>query len=140
MGRRGRHHHTERAIVAQDPTPQCCCTQTGHRAACRHRVRSKLSRVQGPPTRHSVRLSLVHGDRQNRRTAPRFILVSRIAVIEAQRGAPPSGTESSCRPPHRSESSSCFPPRANRRHRVGDQRCRLRRLPTLYCTGEFQLC
>jgi hypothetical protein len=40
------------------PNAQCCCTRTGHRAACKHRVRSKLSRARGPPTRHSTHLSL----------------------------------------------------------------------------------
>jgi hypothetical protein len=89
-GRRDMHHHIERATATQDPTPQCCCTRNwppGGMLTPSQKQTLACAGTSNPPL--STPLSLVRGD-PTRRTAPRFRLVSRIAVTEAQRGAPPS--------------------------------------------------
>jgi hypothetical protein len=89
--RRGRHHHTKRAIAVQNPTPRCCCTRKATGRHVETPSQKQLSRARGPPTRLTARLTLsCAGTAQTRCTAPHSTLVSKIAVEIAQRGSPPS--------------------------------------------------
>jgi hypothetical protein len=67
-----RDTNTKRASVVQDPTPSCCCTQTGH---LRHEnsetgTTQRAGALPLPPLD-----SRVHGDLQTRHMAPHSGLV-----------------------------------------------------------------
>jgi hypothetical protein len=108
-GRRGRHYHTERATIAQDPTPQCCCTRNwppGGMQTPSQKQTLACAGTSNPPL--STPLSLVRRDRNppHGSTLQTHLKDSR---HRSTKRCPALGTESSCRPPQRFESSSCFP-------------------------------